>query len=298
MLTNAVAEEIGGGRDELRIARLVEAPTQLQRALSGLRGTWTVQEVMDRATSLLCTSCGFDRAMLSRIHDGRLVVHSVAVPRDPAFADAVLAFGRATRPRLDHTLIETEMVRRRMPILVADVAAEPRAHREFTGFLRTHAYVAAPIMPAGEVLGFLHADLYDTNRLPDRADRDRLWAFAEGFGHAFERARLLQHLHATSGELRGLLESVEAVAGGEPVDAAPVEPSWTVRDRLADSEPLTAREREVLALMARGLSNAEIAARLVIASGTVKSHVSHILRKLSAGNRAEAVACYCGARLG
>jgi two-component system, NarL family, response regulator LiaR len=53
---------------------------------------------------------------------------------------------------------------------------------------------------------------------------------------------------------------------------------------------LSDREREVLALMVKGLNNAEIAQRLVISLSTVKHHVSHILSKLNVGNRAEAVA--------
>ncbi len=55
-------------------------------------------------------------------------------------------------------------------------------------------------------------------------------------------------------------------------------------------EPLSEREREVLQLVAEGLSNQQIAQRLVLSLHTVKLYVKHLLAKLGAANRTQAVA--------
>ena len=101
-----------------------------------------------------------------------------------------------------------------------------------------------------------------------------------------------------------LVAGIRAVASGESLLA----PSVTrrlieafVRRQPARALPraveeLTAREREVLELMARGLSNAEIADAFVVSETTVKTHVAHVLSKLDLRDRVQAVvfAYECG----
>ena len=86
-----------------------------------------------------------------------------------------------------------------------------------------------------------------------------------------------------------LVEAVRAAARGEgvlhPMVAARVLREIQQRSPL---DWLTARELEVLTLIARGRSNAEIAAELVIGEGTVKTHVSNILTKLHLADRTQA----------
>jgi DNA-binding NarL/FixJ family response regulator len=91
---------------------------------------------------------------------------------------------------------------------------------------------------------------------------------------------------------------VHTIAGGDSL----LSPSVTSRvieraaqqpepDGGADArlEELTSREREVLDLVARGLSNGEIAVELVIEESTVKTHVKRVLAKLEARDRVQAV---------
>jgi DNA-binding NarL/FixJ family response regulator len=85
-----------------------------------------------------------------------------------------------------------------------------------------------------------------------------------------------------------LLRAIDKVAGGETfVDPALMPAFLTSKDR---EDMLTAREREILQLLADGMSNADVAARLFISQETVKSHVRHILAKLEADTRTHAVA--------
>jgi ATP/maltotriose-dependent transcriptional regulator MalT len=76
------------------------------------------------------------------------------------------------------------------------------------------------------------------------------------------------------------------VSGGKAAAAGARRSAVTVPGLV---EPLTARELEVLRLLAAGTTNQAIAAELVVSLDTAKKHVSHVLGKLGAANRTEAV---------
>ncbi|MFC5953212.1 response regulator [Streptomyces pratens] len=97
-----------------------------------------------------------------------------------------------------------------------------------------------------------------------------------------------------------LLAAIRAVHSGDAVVApsttrrlldrfAPMLPSTTAQPQHKELERLTGREREVMVLVAQGLSNGEIAARLVLSEATVKTHVGRILTKLGLRDRVQVV---------
>ena len=275
---------------------------QVQEGLSKLRAVDDVAMIVDRAPRELVQSCGFDRAVLFRVHEGRMVMESAYFGEDRDGAEKMVLFAQSVAPPLDHMLLETQMIRRRAPAIVRDARNDPRVNRPIVDFSMTHSYVAAPVMPTGKVIGFLHADRLYSGRKVDDIDRDTVWAFAEGFGYAYERTVLLERMRRQHAEVRRALASADEAARAlqdadldlrkiEPVERSPAARSLAeVHTRVMAM--LTRREVEVLRLMAAGRTNQQIADELVISAGTVKSHVKRVLRKLHATNRAEAASAY------
>ena len=108
-----------------------------------------------------------------------------------------------------------------------------------------------------------------------------------------EAAMPLREAHAVAARIRAepLLRDLELLARRARLDLAPARAAVSAEDTALEQVlGLTAREGEVLDLVARGYTNREIAATLVISVKTVSVHVSHILRKLGTPNRLEAAA--------
>jgi DNA-binding CsgD family transcriptional regulator len=288
------------------LARHTEMVLGAQDALGGLRGIPTVASLAERAPAA-AHRMGFSRILFSRIRDGTWVACSAWADEDEEFAQTMVAVGMASPRRLSGPLLESEMVRRGVAILVRDPQSNPRVHPELAAVTKTAAYVAAPVSTWGRPIGLLHADRSTERPGVYEVDRDVLAMFAEGLGVAFERNLMMDRLQAMRRAADEHLRAATALADDFTLNvmecAGPASPHMEQLLQTPDPLPhatysgrhppdLTAREIDVLRGMAAGQTNAQIALSLFVAEGTVKSHVKHILRKLGAANRTEAVARY------
>lgn len=273
----------------------------VRSALARLQGVKSIEQMLQKAPAALCR-CGFDRVIISSIEESTWTVQRVHIQADPDWADEIARAGVDHPLQIDHMLVESGMVRRRTPILVDDVQSNPLTNAAIRVASLSRSYVAAPIMADGRVIGMLHADCYNSRRHVDRDDLAILGMFAEGFSYAFGRANLVERLHMARNQVQRMARDIATAAEdlctaqttfGRPQDmghdrsAPPVAASLAANTRIESL--LSRREIEVLSLMTQGKSNSEIATHLVIAEGTVKTHVKNVLRKLKAANRAEAV---------
>jgi DNA-binding CsgD family transcriptional regulator len=275
---------------------------RIHEGLARLRQLKTPQELIDAAPQELIRTLGFTRAMVSRVRGSLWMPEVLEIAEGvDAEADTFQKFVAEAEIPLAHMLMETELVRRRIPVLVSDPYGHPRTFKPIVEVARSTSYAAAPIMPTTRVIGFFHVDRFGQDLPVGPEDRDNLWVFAEHFGLMYERSVLVERLESQRSQLHDLLSetivSIDEIcavdmdlARMEPVAATPIASSRSARSPL--DSLLTAREQEVLELMASGATNNQIARELVVSEGTVKSHVKRILRKLRVDNRAGAVARY------
>jgi DNA-binding CsgD family transcriptional regulator len=265
---------------------------RLAPALRSLRQATSVAALLREAASALCDEVGFQRAAVFSFRAHALKAESVHV-RGSVEASDRLRRSLAQEPvRLGPWLHEAEALRRRMALLVKH--DDPHALGLLPG---GGSYVIAPVIGHDRAVALLHADHGSGERAASGFDRAALWAFAEGLSYALERCvleeRLQRHSQHVLALARAAEASVEELGGpalGLPARLGRLAPSGPrpVPER-ARLEMLTPREHEVLAGLAEGETNAQIAQRLVVSEDTVKTHVKHILRKLGVRNRSQAV---------
>jgi LuxR family transcriptional regulator, regulator of acetate metabolism len=284
-----------------------DALARVQAVLAELRNVTAPAEMLGRAPAVLCRGSTFSRAILSLVRGGAMVAEVAHFEGDAGGAKVVLEQLRADPPRLEHPLLETELLRRRRATIVVDAQVHPGIDRRMAKLMGWKSYAAAPLLFGADAVGVIHADRGRHEGL-DVLDRDVLWEFASGLAQAYESASLRRTLRQEREQMRAFLEWLNARSAAmsdaaltldpsRPAAPSPPEPldrgpGHGTDDRLVFQGLLTRRELEVLRLMAEGNTNRAIADALVIADGTVKFHVNGILRKLHVANRAEAVSRY------
>ena len=306
----ALIEEHDAARDRLRrrFDARFEALTRAAEAVRALRETTSPATMLQRAPEALCAASNLQRALVSLVSGGRMIAEAAHLPGPRTSAQRVVAELAQDPIRLEHPLIETELLRRRRATIVTDAGVHPRVDRRLCALMGWSAYVAAPLVAGGQVIGLLHADRGPKARV-DVLDSDVLWEFASSLAQAYESASLIRTLRHEREQMRQFLDWLGA-GSSELTDApirlatarrpprAPLAPQGDEMplggrdDRVVFEGLLTRRELDVLRLLADGHTNKTIADALVISHGTVKFHVNSILRKLHVANRAEAVSRY------
>ena len=267
---------------------------EVHAVLRCLRATDSFAELVELVPTVV-HRLGFNRVLLSRLHGSTWIARTGSIAGDVSMTEEMIRIGAATPGRTDAGWPEGDVVRRRAPVLVHDAQRNPRVHPQLKALMATRDYVVAPLVADGAVIGLLHADQGGAKGELGDVDRDLLGVFAEGLGLVFERAICQEQLIALKCRLEEQARSIGELIDGLGADVLGPErpvgarPPYVVGGPLAE---LTRRELEVLRHLAAGEPNDRIAARLYISTGTVKTHVKHVLHKLGAANRAEAIVRY------
>ena len=282
---------------EIVEADYVRRSDALERAADAVRRLGEIgspQGILDRAADELGASSAFDRVVVGEVLGDSLHVRALWSDDDAEGASAALASLRDSPIRLEYPLVEDEVARGQRTEIVQARAARSRGARRLIDVLGWDSYVVAALVVQGKTVGLVHADAAASGRRLDALDAEVASRYAEGLAGVFERAVLREMLQRHHQELRSAVEWMSARLGQLATDAGDVSRLAVASDPgLADA--LTARELEVLQLLARGQTNLEIARTLVVREGTIKYHVKNILRKLGATSRADAVSRYARA---
>ena len=227
------------------------------------------------APELLCSAGGFSRSGVFVLRGGRLWAASLYFDGARQWSQRVLGLMRAANLTLDDFPFDASLLDERRVGIVAPRGRLPANYRKFIDETRLAEYVSVPILVLGRPAGFVAFDAYGSSRRLGSDDAERGAAAVELLSGALTRHLLLgrlQRIHEATGSL---LDPLAENAGQDPGETAVL---------------LSDREREVVALVERGLTNSEIADRLGISVTTVKTHLSRAFRKLGARSRAEAIA--------
>jgi len=204
---SALREEHEAALERLRqrFGARFDALSRAQTAVAELREITSPAAMLARAPAALCEHSTLERAIVSLVRGGRMVAESAHFAADADGARAVLEQLRAEPLRLEHPLIETELLRRRRATIVVDAQVHPRADRRLAQLMAWRSYAVAPLLVGARVVGVVHADRGPGQQL-DVLDRDVLWEFTSGLAQAYESASLRRTLRGEREQMRQFLE--------------------------------------------------------------------------------------------
>ena len=274
---------------ELEYVRRADALERVSEAVRRLGEQGTTEGLLTRAAAELVAGSAFDRVLVSEVVDGRLAPLTIADSADQPAADAALGELGEAVIRLEYPLVEYEVARGHEPEVVRVADAGARTPALLARSLGWGSYAVAALVVGSTTIGLLHGDATRSGRTVDSLDGEVVGRYAEELAGVCERAVLRHTLELHRAELSAAVHWMSTRLGRLEDAAGLVSPRSAQGDaRLVES--LTARELDVLRLLARGNTNLAIATALMVREGTVKYHVKNILRKLGATNRADAVA--------
>ena len=269
---------------ELAYVRRADGIDRIDDALRGLDEVGSPAGILARSAAAFAGAADVDLVLVSRVDGDRLwpiACHAME-------ADAMAVLERGPLP-LAYPLVEAEIAQRRDGSLVSLQRSGHRAAPDLAEIFGWTRYAVVPIRLDGTTLGLLHAARPGAL---DELDLELATRFAVGLARVFACAVLREQVRRRRDQLEVAGRWVNAQLVGLTAEAEPgLTPTLPGDDRQL-GELLTRRELEVLRLIARGLTNRAIATTLTLGEGTVKYHVKHILRKLGARSRAEAVSHY------
>lgn len=281
-----------------RTATFPPAPAaeRLARAVAIMRRARTSAQVLSDVPRSVA-ELGFERVMVSVVDKEYWRPQAVHIVSDQTWSDRVLDRALGMPQPIELTAPEKRVIERASPLIVPpprDVHPWSKETWDYRHPPKVTAYLASPIVVGGRVIGIVHADRGTSCQPLNRAHVSLLWSFCGVVELAFAAAEAEERIDRMRENLDAMLELTNGV---RPRPAARIESPAAPLSALAQTASpraqgtdiaLTSRERHILELIARGLSNAQIAEQLVVAEGTVKAHVKHVLAKTGSANRTAA----------
>lgn len=278
-----------------------EMLSKTDAALRRLSTVTSADELVSRIPSTV-VDLGYTRALFSWVHGDRWIAHSAHSIHGVEESRMLVEAGQQRPLQNVRRLFEGEMLEQRRAIFQQGIKGSAKVHPELGRVTGSEAFVAAPLVVNNQVIGFVSLDANLPTGTVTPYDRDIISLFCTGAGIALERLRSLERMTSWQDEVAQNISALQTTLnqlgshGSTPLtsELARSKPGQPAPEAIGELwlSPLTRREEQVLALLARGLSNARIGDRLFITEGTAKTHVKNVLRKLGVSNRTEAASVH------